>query len=78
MYLIPNNPFQHAKVFGETIVAVVRAEGDHSEDDIKESLKKKLPKYKIPRSVNLVEQIQKNAMGKVNKKDLSKQYISKG
>lgn len=36
--------------------------------------KSRLPKYSVPRLVEVVEKIPKNQLGKVNKKDLIKQY----
>ncbi len=44
-------------------------------DDLKEWLSDKLPKYQLPSRVEVVKCIPRNAMGKVNKKQLRKEYF---
>lgn len=41
---------------------------------LKEFLKDRLAKYKIPSLLKIVQELPKNAMGKVNKKELSKLF----
>jgi malonyl-CoA/methylmalonyl-CoA synthetase len=41
---------------------------------LKEFLKDKLAKYKIPSLLKIVQELPKNAMGKVNKKELTKLF----
>jgi len=63
------------ETYGETIVAVVEVNEGHelTIDEIKEFAAEKLAKYKVPRKLNIVEKIPRNAMGKVNKRSLAKQ-----
>ena len=44
-------------------------------DDLKEWLSDKLPKYQLPSRLEVVESVPRNAMGKVNKKQLRKEYF---
>ena len=59
-------------VYGETICAIVVPENDFDIDlpYIQQSCKDKMAKYKIPKLLKVVDEIPKNAMGKINKKEL--------
>lgn len=62
--------------WGESAIAiVVKVDGsDLTEDMIKESLKEKMAKYKIPREVVFSTELPRNASGKVLKHRLREQY----
>ncbi len=62
--------------FGEGVTAVVvaRDEADLSEDHLKKVLTDVLAKYKIPKRIICVDRLPRNAMGKVQKKDLRESY----
>jgi len=62
--------------FGEGVIAVVVAEagGAVSEDGIVASLKDKLARFKQPKHVFVVDALPRNAMGKVQKKELRERY----
>jgi malonyl-CoA/methylmalonyl-CoA synthetase len=63
--------------FGEGIIAVVTAApggAPPSEADIISSLSQRLAKFKLPKRVFLASDLPRNAMGKVQKANLSKQY----
>eukprot|EP00472_Partenskyella_glossopodia_P014603 CAMPEP_0197520502 /NCGR_PEP_ID=MMETSP1318-20131121/5857_1 /TAXON_ID=552666 /ORGANISM="Partenskyella glossopodia, Strain RCC365" /LENGTH=525 /DNA_ID=CAMNT_0043072111 /DNA_START=274 /DNA_END=1851 /DNA_ORIENTATION=+ len=64
------------ETWGESVVAVIRwkdSQNAPSLADFQDFLKPKLATYKVPRKVYSVEEIPKNAMGKVNKKTLLSQ-----
>jgi len=46
-----------------------------SQADLQEFAKGSLPKYQVPHSVVLIEEIPRNAMGKINKKALRKELF---
>merc|ERR1712029_27728 len=60
--------------WGQKVGAVVCVEGDDTLDlaEVNEWAKEKLPKYSLPTLLKLMEEIPKNAMGKINKKELLK------
>jgi malonyl-CoA/methylmalonyl-CoA synthetase len=61
--------------FGEGVVAVVRTlpgKSHPSEPEIIAALKKELAGYKVPKKVLFVEELPRNAMGKVVKAELRK------
>ncbi|XP_067127571.1 malonate--CoA ligase ACSF3, mitochondrial-like [Centruroides vittatus] len=60
--------------WGEKVAAVLVTENGEEINtyDLKEWCKDKLPTYLIPSEVRCVPEIQRNAMGKINKKDLIK------
>ena len=62
--------------FGEGVIAVVVPDntGVASEDGIVASLGDKLARFKQPKHVFLVDALPRNAMGKVQKKELRDQY----
>jgi fatty-acyl-CoA synthase len=51
---------------------VVTTGGSLSEDDVKAHVKKNLANYKVPRDVEFLDELPRNATGKVLKKDLQK------
>jgi acyl-CoA synthetase (AMP-forming)/AMP-acid ligase II len=60
--------------FGQRLKAVVvkRDGGDLDEDEVKQYVKKHLARYKVPRDVEFVDDLPRNATGKVLKRELSK------
>jgi acyl-CoA synthetase (AMP-forming)/AMP-acid ligase II len=62
------------EVFGNCIVGLVVPCDESSHEDIRNAIfehcKSSLAPYKIPREIHIVPSIEKNAMGKVNKKEL--------
>jgi fatty-acyl-CoA synthase len=60
--------------FGQRLKAFVVQRGDGlSEDDVKKYVKENLANYKVPRDVSFVDELPRNATGKVLKKDLAEQ-----
>lgn len=62
--------------YGECITAVLSGASRIVLEDLQRWCKKHLPPYKIPRRIWQVESIPRNAMGKVNKKELLESYKS--
>ncbi len=62
--------------FGEAVVAVVVAKPGEGIDteQLREQLKRALANYKIPKEIHLVEELPRNAMGKVQKNLLREQF----
>jgi malonyl-CoA/methylmalonyl-CoA synthetase len=62
--------------FGEGVTAVVVPQpgASLSESEIIESLQARLARYKIPKRVLLIDELPRNAMGKVQKSELRKAY----
>ncbi|MFY9348362.1 MAG: malonyl-CoA synthase [Orrella sp.] len=62
--------------FGEAVVAVVVAKPGAGIDteQLQEQLKRALANYKIPKEIHLVEELPRNAMGKVQKNLLREQF----
>jgi len=58
------------ETFGEKIAAVIVPRKKINEDNLKNWCRERLAVYKIPRDFIQVDQIEKNAMGKINKKTL--------
>jgi fatty-acyl-CoA synthase len=60
--------------FGQRLKAVVvkRDGADLDEDEVKQHVKKHLARYKVPRDVEFVDDLPRNATGKVLKRELSK------
>ncbi len=58
--------------FGQRLAAfvVTRGSASLSEDDVKAHVKKNLANYKVPRDVSFLDELPRNATGKVLKKDL--------
>ena len=64
--------------FGEGVTAVVVAKPGAalSEEAIIESIKTRLARYKVPKRILLVEELPRNAMGKVQKNALRKTFAA--
>jgi malonyl-CoA/methylmalonyl-CoA synthetase len=64
--------------FGEGVVAVAArgAAPLPSEDDIIDALAARLAKFKVPKRVIFVDELPRNAMGKVQKNELREQYVA--
>ena len=62
--------------FGEAVVAVIvrKPDGSLNEADVMAAIKGKLAAFKMPKRVFLVEDLPRNAMGKVQKNELRKRY----
>jgi malonyl-CoA/methylmalonyl-CoA synthetase len=65
------------RILGQKVVAVVRVSEECKKSDkpwglteMRRILKERLVNYKIPQDLEIVPEIKRNAMGKVNKKDL--------
>ena len=59
--------------FGQRLLAfVVKEEGkDLSEEDLKDYVKSNLARYKVPREIVFVDELPRNATGKVLKRELA-------
>ena len=58
--------------FGQRLKAfVVPKNGKPSEDELKKYVKSNLASYKVPREVELIKELPRNATGKVLKKELA-------
>jgi fatty-acyl-CoA synthase len=64
--------------FGQRLRAfVVKAEGkDVSEDDLKGHVKENLARYKVPREIVFVDELPRNATGKVLKRELAEHQLA--
>jgi fatty-acyl-CoA synthase len=61
--------------FGQRLKAFVVKRGDGlSEDDVKAYVKENLARYKVPREVVFVDELPRNATGKVLKRELAEQH----
>jgi fatty-acyl-CoA synthase len=56
--------------FGQRLKAFVVKNGEVTEDEIKKHVKENLANYKVPRDVEFIDELPRNATGKVLKKDL--------
>jgi acyl-CoA synthetase (AMP-forming)/AMP-acid ligase II len=56
--------------FGKRLRAFVATKGDVSEDDLKQHVKDHLARYKVPREIVFLDELPRNATGKVLKRDL--------
>jgi fatty-acyl-CoA synthase len=58
--------------FGQRLKAFVVKQGDAklSEDDVREYVKRNLARYKVPRDVVFLDELPRNATGKVLKREL--------
>jgi acyl-CoA synthetase (AMP-forming)/AMP-acid ligase II len=52
--------------WGERVTAVVRLAGDISEDELIEYCKSQLAGYKVPRSIVVVDEVQRSPVGKAD------------
>ena len=57
--------------FGQRLAAFVVTKGSLSEDDVKKYVKENLAKYKVPRDVAFLDELPRNATGKVVKRELT-------
>jgi malonyl-CoA/methylmalonyl-CoA synthetase len=67
--------------FGEAVTAIVVPHGEHmapSEGEIIAALKDKLANFKVPKRVHFVDDLPRNAMGKVQKNVLRDRYGGNG
>src|SRR3954449_11317163 len=66
--------------FGKRLRAfVVLADGaDVGEDDLKEHVKNNLARYKVPREIVFLDELPRNATGKVLKRELSEHEDEEG
>jgi acyl-CoA synthetase (AMP-forming)/AMP-acid ligase II len=64
--------------FGQRLLAfVVRADGkDANEEDLKEHVKQNLARYKVPREIVFVDELPRNATGKVLKRELAERQVA--
>jgi fatty-acyl-CoA synthase len=64
--------------FGQRLRAfVVKADGkDASEEDLKGYVKKNLARYKVPREIVFVDELPRNATGKVLKRELAERQLA--
>jgi malonyl-CoA/methylmalonyl-CoA synthetase len=62
--------------FGEAVVAIVVPSGSSDLDEVqlRAALKSELANYKIPKRIHLVQELPRNAMGKVQKSLLRERY----
>jgi fatty-acyl-CoA synthase len=61
--------------FGQRLKAyVVTKNGGPSEDDIKSKVKADLARYKVPREVEFLDELPRNATGKVLKRELKEKH----
>jgi malonyl-CoA/methylmalonyl-CoA synthetase len=60
--------------FGEAVIAVVAARNAFAEADVIERLRTRLAAFKVPKRVFRVDDLPRNAMGKVQKKALRETY----
>jgi malonyl-CoA/methylmalonyl-CoA synthetase len=60
--------------WGELIVAVLVVEFDLESKEINEWLREQIPAYKTPRIYHFIEELPRNAMGKVTKNELKKLF----
>jgi malonyl-CoA/methylmalonyl-CoA synthetase len=63
--------------FGEAVVAVLvqTADGAQTEQSIIEAIRQELADFKVPKRVFMVDELPRNAMGKVQKNRLRERYI---
>lgn len=66
-------------VWGQRVFAlmVIKANAVYDESVFMDWCKARLPKYSVPRLIELVDAIPKNQLGKVNKKELIRFYENK-
>jgi malonyl-CoA/methylmalonyl-CoA synthetase len=66
--------------FGEAVTAVIVPRKGHTgltEQGVIAALKPKLANFKVPKRVYFVEDLPRNAMGKVQKSELRKRYSAR-
>ena len=57
--------------YGQRLRAFVVRTGDVSEDDLREHVKAHLARFKVPREIVFLDELPRNATGKVLKRDLA-------
>lgn len=64
------------ETWGEIVCAIISLKADVTlnHEELKEWARKIIPEYQIPKNVKFVDAIPRNAMGKVNKKEVAKIY----
>lgn len=64
--------------WGQRVFAliVLKSTAEFNPNEFKKWCKARLPKYAVPRSIEIVKSIPKNQLGKVNKKELIQFYES--
>jgi malonyl-CoA/methylmalonyl-CoA synthetase len=60
--------------WGELVAACIITSGDISLDELNKWMREKMPSYKTPRLYKVIEDLPRNAMGKVTKNDLKKLF----
>ena len=67
--------------WGQKIFALIvlkqKSVGSFSNDEFISWCKTRLPKYSVPKAVDIIEKMPRNQLGKVNKKELIKKYEAK-
>ncbi len=63
--------------FGQRVAALIalRSGASMSVEQLHQWCKQTMPSYRMPRTVQFVDAIPRNAMGKVNKKELVKLFV---
>lgn len=64
--------------WGQKVVAIVALKPNGNtltQETLQEWARERLPKHKVPSVFKFVDQIPRNNMGKINKKDITKQYF---
>ena len=61
---------QNVADFGQRLKAFVVTKGELSEDEVKKYVKEHLARYKVPREVEFLDELPRNATGKVLKREL--------
>jgi malonyl-CoA/methylmalonyl-CoA synthetase len=62
--------------WGEIVVAAILTDSNNLNiNDLNNWIREKLPAYKVPRQYKIIDELPKNAMGKVTKNDLKKLFI---
>jgi malonyl-CoA/methylmalonyl-CoA synthetase len=60
--------------FGEAVIAVVRPVGNLDADKVREDLRKDLAAFKVPKAIIAVDELPRNTMGKIQKKQLREEF----
>jgi fatty-acyl-CoA synthase len=64
--------------FGQRLKAYVVKRGDLGENELKEYVKSNLARYKVPREVEFLKELPRNATGKVLKRELLEAHEAGG
>ena len=60
--------------FGEAVVAIVKPAGPFDPDAVREEMRKDLAAFKVPKAIFVLDDLPRNAMGKIQKKLLRERY----